>query len=86
MRTIHLDGSEMTTREALHRRLAEEFHFPPWYGRNLDALYDLLTEPGEETLIVLEHREALEDWSYGQAFLAVLNDAAEANPCIRLDD
>ena len=31
-------------KETLHARIAAALDFPDWYGHNLDALYDLLTE------------------------------------------
>lgn len=41
--TIDLTG--VTDRRGLHDRIAQELPVPEWYGRNLDALYDVLTEP-----------------------------------------
>jgi ribonuclease inhibitor len=41
---VQLDGAFMTTRDALHDHLAQQLQLPEHYGRNLDALYDLLTE------------------------------------------
>ena len=38
-----LDGSRMTSRAEAHARLAEALDFPGWYGKNLDALFDLLS-------------------------------------------
>ncbi|MBQ2244201.1 MAG: barstar family protein [Oscillospiraceae bacterium] len=40
---IFLDGSLMTDKAAAHDRLACQLGLPAWYGRNLDALYDMLT-------------------------------------------
>ena len=39
-----LDVSACETAEDLHRALAEGLHFPAWYGGNLDALHDCLTD------------------------------------------
>ena len=82
MRIIVLDGAEMLTREAAHNYLARRLALPDHYGRNLDALYDCLTEIGEETLAVLYRREvmaaALGDC--GEALLQTLRDAAGENP------
>ena len=41
METIVIDGSQMSGRQAAHQHLAERLSFPGYYGRNLDALYDL---------------------------------------------
>lgn len=85
--TVTLNGREMTTREAAHDHLAQQLSFPDWYGRNLDALYDLLTERGEPTLLVLEESETLTAslGSYGQALLDTLRDAAENNPTLEIE-
>ena len=39
-----LDGGSVGNRETLHRVLAAGLQFPDWYGGNLDALHDCLTE------------------------------------------
>ena len=48
MKTVLLNGPEIT-----HELLAEKFGFPPYYGRNLDALHDCLTDISEDTRIHL---------------------------------
>lgn len=82
MVTIVLDGGEITSRETVHDYLARRLSFPPFYGGNLDALYDLLTQRGEPTRLVVYRREALETalGTYAQSLLKVLSDAAEENP------
>ena len=39
-----IDCNQIQTREDLHRMFREVLSFPEWYGNNLDALYDCLTE------------------------------------------
>ena len=39
-----LDGKRMISREETHLYLKETFGLPAYYGKNLDALYDCLTE------------------------------------------
>ena len=86
METIVIDGNLMTSRKAAHDLLAACLAFPPHYGRNLDALYDLLTERGKSTRLVLLHRGELEELlgKYGAALLETLEDAARANPALHL--
>jgi len=78
---ILLDGREMTDRAALHDHLSDRFAFPAYYGRNLDALYDLLTAYPEQTLVTVIHTKQMLDHlgRYGIAFLQTLEDAARAN-------
>ena len=47
MKTIVLDGLYMNTRETTHTYLAWRLGLPSYYGRNLDALHDVLTDPCE---------------------------------------
>ena len=44
MRTITLDVERMTSVPALHKYLRSALALPVYYGANLDALYDCLTE------------------------------------------
>ncbi len=84
---VLLDGNTILNREMLHDLLATELCLPPWYGRNLDALYDCLTDVREDTVVVLRDRGALEEHlgSYGHRFLRLLEDASRDNPHIRLE-
>ncbi len=86
MLTCRLDGKKLTTRELLHKTLAEELHLPAWYGHNLDALYDCLTEKTENIQIILCHQEEMEAalGKYAKALLQVMQDAAKENPRVEL--
>lgn len=55
---ICLDGRKMIDKESLHTYLAETLALPAYYGRNLDALHDCLTEMNEVEIEVT-HREEL---------------------------
>ena len=80
--TVVLDGKAMVDRVTAHTHLAERLELPTYYGRNLDALYDVLTEIGEETEIVLTDPAAVAEQmgKYGEALLATMQEAAEENP------
>ena len=77
MKTAILDGTEINDRAALHAALAAQLGFPARYGRNLDALYDLLTESPDAYHIVIEHADALENalGGYYRRFRETLADA-----------
>ena len=80
--TILLDGQKMLNRRTAHDHLAERLELPEYYGRNLDALYDLLTEREGPTRLVVQHRETILSWlgEYGAALCQTLEDADRANP------
>ena len=87
MRTIVLDGSLMAGREEAHEYLVQRLGLPDYYGKNLDALFDILSaDLTEPTRLVVYRREALAQslGSYGEALLGALADAARENPCLEV--
>lgn len=44
MEEIIIDCSSIRSKEDLHNLFRENLCFPDWYGNNLDALYDCLTD------------------------------------------
>ena len=81
MKTIILDGREMTGKEEFHRIVAREFCFPDWYGNNLDALFDCLMEVCEDTQITFRCLGDMQAslGSYTQDILSTFFDAQEEN-------
>ena len=57
MKTVNLNFDSFLTREEIQEYLKEQFGFAPYYGGNLDALYDGLTAVMEETRIFFEEDE-----------------------------
>ena len=53
MEIIRIDGRNLPTREAVHDYFTTCLQLPGYYGRNLDALYDILTERAEPTRLVI---------------------------------
>lgn len=51
MRKVKLNVTSIVDRAALHECIKEELDFPEYYGANLDALHDCLTEISEDTCI-----------------------------------
>ena len=85
--TVILEGAQMVDRVAVHNHLAQRLQLPSYYGRNLDALYDVLTELGEETTIILREPGivARNLGKYGEALLSTLQEAAEQNPKLSVE-
>ena len=86
MKEIKIDCSTIETKADFHAALASGLSFPEYYGKNLDALYDLLTSAGEAMTIVLSNGKFVENnlGGYGSALLATIREAAEDNPNIEL--
>lgn len=83
-----LDGNNITDREILHDVLSDSLRFPDWYGRNLDALYDCLTDIREETEIQILHEGTLEEHlgHYATALKKVIREARQENPLIHFTE
>lgn len=73
MKNITIDCKNITDKEAFHRVLADAFCFPDWYGHNLDALYDCLTDLEEESYLTLQNWTHIAGWA--ATFRAVLEEA-----------
>ncbi len=82
VKRIALDCEKLLTKETAHPYLAQALGLPDWYGGNLDALYDCLTElDGTELTLLGTH--VLAD-GYGRRVLRVVADASRACPGLTL--
>jgi len=81
-----IDGAAIETREQLHDALSRQLSFPDYYGRNLDALFDCLTDLAEETELRLVRRDELfaHLGVYADILQNVLRDACAENPHLHL--
>ena len=71
---IVLDGRAMQTRESAYAYLRERLALPPYFGNNLDALYDALTDWPDAQAIALAGYD--EGNAFHCALYGVLKDAA----------
>ena len=60
MRELWIKGEEFDSLEEVHDFLRQQLDFPEYYGENLSALYDCLTDLGEDTRLVIDW-EQVED-------------------------
>ena len=81
MRRADIDCAGIADRRALHATLKEALALPEYYGNNLDALADCLSDLFEDTCLVLRHPNALRDalGDYAEALLHVLHRGALDN-------
>ena len=86
MNRIMVDGSGIRNMYQFHKALQEAFGFPDWYGCNLDALFDCLTDISEETWLYILHAPALyEELGDGfERFVHVFLDAEADRPNLNL--
>ncbi len=52
MKKVVLEGSSFVTARDVHAALAEALDFGPYYGFNLDALWDVLTTDVERPVMI----------------------------------
>lgn len=64
-----IDCTQIKTREDLHNIFRDILSFPEWYGCNLDALYDCLTD--------ISGKVRLLDWEIAEARLGAYGEKAK---------
>ena len=76
MEIIILDGRKMTGFDDFHDYLKRVMRFPSYYGRNLDALADCLSELGSHVTVILNNADAMKAalGVYGDRVIRVFSD------------
>lgn len=79
-RYVQVDLADSPDRRSVFMALRRAFELPEWFGANLDALYDSLTdlEPAPGFLVLLDRIPATRDFGVEQrdALLDVFRDVA----------
>ena len=83
---LNLDGSILKSKEELHSTIQWQLQLPEYYGRNLDALWDVLSTWSAPLCIEVTHTELLKRHlaDYADALLEMLHDAVAENNTITL--
>ena len=87
MKKVRLNGLFMGTKEKAHRQLKRRLGFPDYYGANLDALSDCLSElgPAEITLTHAAYLKKKLGGAYAAKLLSVLIAATGENPKLHVE-
>lgn len=82
MNIITLNCDPIQGSADLHQQLAQTLSLPRYYGNNLDAMYDCLTELGQDTELVLNHWYPLSVrlGHYAEKTLYAFHCAVQDNP------
>ena len=75
-----INGKRVTDKASLHKLLRQKLNLPEDCGRNLDAVYDLLTEPGKDRIITVKNEALLRErlGGYADSLLQMLEDASNS--------
>ena len=86
MRHYTLNLSDISDRDALHARLSGALMLPDYYGRNLDALKDCLTDIQTDFEIVINGYDIMHKAMemYAEAFRNVLYEISKENKHIKI--
>lgn len=68
------------SRADIHTYIAEQMDFPAYYGKNLDALYDCLTDIGSPVSVTLLLPDEERITPFLRRIRAVFRDAERDNP------
>ena len=82
MKQITLDGNILADAAQVHDYLKEVLNFPEYYEKNLDALYDCLTDLNDTELIITAPEE---DGAVFQKILRIFKAADRANESLKLN-
>lgn len=87
MQEVYINGSDYETPEEVHEFLNDALDCPGYYGRNLSALYDVLTELSEDTRIVLNLSDVDDDGmiEFLERMAEVMTDAADENDYLEIE-
>lgn len=81
MKNIIINGKCMTNRETVHLYLKAKLDIKDYYGNNLDALWDALSDYDIKIKICLINKETLinELNGYGQSIIDLFNEVSKEN-------
>ena len=86
MKKIILDFTVPKAPSLVQEYLMDKFEFPPYYGKNLDALYDCLTEISEPVAVEFHmpapdlKNNGSEEATYILKVYNVFEEAEKSNP------
>ena len=86
LKQVRLDPGKLCDKETMAAYMKQEMELPEWFGGNLDALADVLSEITQETVFEVEV-STMGDFTSGEypgRVLKVISGAAKENPHLHL--
>lgn len=85
-KVFYIDLSGIESKEEFHKVLERELLLPEYYGGNLDALYDVLTDVSDEWNIIFynstDFKLGME--KYFSSFEKLCRNVTKENECVRI--
>ena len=87
MQEVTIRGIDFDNILEVHDYLAEKLDFPDYYGRNLSALYDVLTDICNDTRIIIDLTEMTDDnlAEELERMVEVMSDASRYNEYLEIE-
>ena len=79
---VVLDALRLQRKDEAHKYLREALNFPEYYGGNLDALHDCLTELDDVSVEFVNADKV--SGGYFARVMGVFRDSAEENPGLKI--
>lgn len=90
MKEILIDCEKLRSRKVLHDYLEEELNLPDYYGRNLDALYDILSTANKGGAVsfrfINRDKQSSRMVALYEAMIGMLSDLHEENENISVSE
>lgn len=87
MNKIILDGRDYTSKDAFHKDMKKKFDFPDYYGKNLDALWDLLSEKNDLNIELKHSSDFIKNLGdYGKQIINLFRDLKEEGFTIKIEE
>lgn len=76
MKELLVDGKFMQSKEAMYTHLTRVLSLPSYFGNNLDALWDILTESEEQTQINFINVDLAQEYlgDYGKKLIKLFKE------------
>jgi ribonuclease inhibitor len=65
---VIIDGNDIHTEEEFHKKISDALGFPSHYGKNLDALWDVLSTDIERPVTLIWKNSASSQAAMGESF------------------
>ena len=88
MNKVIVKAADISSGDEFHKFIANALKLPDYYGGNLDALHDCLTDITEKTAIEIDDLPLFKAnlGKYADRILRVIKDSARENECIVFEE